>query len=157
MRLPFRHATSQDRLMISGLISRMKLSGMPNGDWTSKHAPVSDMLRMMHSTPIAVPNIMEPPLKVLSLGAREGFSTGELGLRKSVVLILRQNNFAVRAFQNHLRKTRSSSVRKLNGWGQFPCRAPNAGRSRAQDRCPRANFQLPLHSKPQNTPPDKII
>ena len=72
MRLPLRHATSHDRLIISGLIKRVKLSGMPNGDWTSKHAPVSDMLRMMHSTPIAVPNIMEPPLKVLSLGARVG-------------------------------------------------------------------------------------
>lgn len=64
IRCAVRHATSQDRFRISGLIMSWKLSGTPKGLDTSKQAPVSDMFRIMQSIDPPLKEEMLPPLKV---------------------------------------------------------------------------------------------
>jgi hypothetical protein len=67
IRWPDRHATWQSRFRFSGLIHSAKWSGTaagPLGPSISRQAPVSDMLRMRHTIAGAVPNRIEPPLKV---------------------------------------------------------------------------------------------
>lgn len=61
-----RHATSHDRVIISGLMIKMNLSGIPIGLSTSSNAPVPERLRIVQSmTPRS--NEIEPPLKVRCL------------------------------------------------------------------------------------------
>lgn len=68
-----RHATTHDRLRISGLINSVKVSGMPSGE-TSKPAPFSEILRMMQSRAGRVPIRIEPLFSVRCLGlARRSF------------------------------------------------------------------------------------
>jgi hypothetical protein len=59
-----RHATSQDRVKISGLMMSLKLSGIPIRLETSKHAPVSERLRTMQSMAGEFAKQIEPPLNV---------------------------------------------------------------------------------------------
>ena len=59
-----RHATSQDRVKISGLMMSLKKSGMPIGPLTSKQAPVSERLRTVQSMAGAFAKQIEPPLNV---------------------------------------------------------------------------------------------
>lgn len=57
-----RHATLQDRVKISGLMMRLKLSGIRVGLATSRQAPLSEMLRTMQSMAGALAKQIEPPL-----------------------------------------------------------------------------------------------
>ena len=60
--------TSQDILSSSGLMRSENLSGTVAG--TSRQAPLSERLQMMHSKFGEVPYEIEPPLKARTRGVR---------------------------------------------------------------------------------------
>lgn len=64
MRLADRQITRQFRFINSGLISSVNSSGMPTGLSMSRAAPAFDKFLIVQSMATAVPNMMEPPLKV---------------------------------------------------------------------------------------------
>jgi hypothetical protein len=63
-----RHATSQDRVKICGLMMSMNLSGILVGLVISRQAPLSDIFRTMQSMLGAFAMQIEPPLSVRCRG-----------------------------------------------------------------------------------------